>query len=527
MSAARNREIQNLQEIFREALTGHQEALRSTIKRLDHMGVAGKQSLYRIARQLLSSAETFGFPTIIAAASKMIASDEEMLKERAEELLVHVEDVIKDKSREKVQILVVEDERFNALFMKKILEHSNREVLIATSADEAEELLIANNVSLIVLDLILPDRDGRGLLVQWREGPETSGIPIVVTSGETASEVKTECYALGADLYVEKPIDPNSFSALIAAKLARFATTRQSHLDTLTGIPNRAYLRETFRRMASFSIRQKDCLSLGILDLDFFKRVNDTYGHLMGDEVLQRFAHILKDNLRQSDFVARWGGEEFVVLFPGTEPDSAITALENVLTKAAAETFYPDNHDPFHVTFSGGVIKVPSNMSLEDAVASADHYLYLAKASGRNQIKSPAQGGTTSGRHIVMGISNSEISEAVSKHFTDLGYGFHFFCKSSAVLDKARELADSSNGDGVIVFILETQLSGESGFDLLDKLRSIPQYKNSAILMLTGTEVEEDIAHGFEMGANDFISTPFSDMELISKITQYCKSDTE
>ncbi len=161
---------------------------------------------------------------------------------------------------------------------------------------------------------------------------------------------------------------------------------RQSSTDQLTGLLNRAAFRETFEHMARHCERAHESLTLAILDLDYFKEINDAHGHCAGDQVLTQFAAFLRTELRKSDTVARWGGEEFVVMFPNTDVRGAKHALEALLAelhedppKLASGTVIP-------ITFSAGLAAHVDGSTLDELTEVADRRLYVAKAAGRARV---------------------------------------------------------------------------------------------------------------------------------------------
>jgi diguanylate cyclase (GGDEF)-like protein len=251
---------------------------------------------------------------------------------------------------------------------------------------EAEGVLDDHDVSLVVLDLGLPDIDGRELLVRLKGRPGAAEIPVVVLTGKGGDMPRTECLALGAEAFFEKPFDPRSLSAAVSATLKRLTEiTLTSRLDPLTGLLNRAAFRDVYVRMQERASRSHEPLSVAILDLDSFKAVNDRHGHAMGDQVLQRTALVLTRFLRRSDAVARWGGEEFTLLLCA-DPEAACRAVEDALAGLRREEFAGAGGATFHVTFSAGVAPVHKTATLEEAIEVADRALYLAKAAGKDRV---------------------------------------------------------------------------------------------------------------------------------------------
>jgi len=169
--------------------------------------------------------------------------------------------------------------------------------------------------------------------------------------------------------------------ALQDVRELRRITTR----DVLTGLPNRMALAEAFGRERLQAERGRYSIALALLDFDRFKAINDSFGHPFGDTVLRRGASAIVEALRRGDIVARWGGEELLVLLPNTRLERARHAIESALAAVRGLEF-PVAHTTVRVTFSAGVIEGTSGESLEDLVARADAALYEAKRAGRNRV---------------------------------------------------------------------------------------------------------------------------------------------
>jgi diguanylate cyclase (GGDEF)-like protein len=158
--------------------------------------------------------------------------------------------------------------------------------------------------------------------------------------------------------------------------------------DGLTKLHTRKYLLEYSHREFSRVERYGEIFSIIMIDIDHFKYFNDTYGHIMGDEILKRLASLLKSNVRQGDVVARYGGEEFIVLLPGTDKDGATLTAEKLRTVVERELLINIvSNDTEIVTITAGVASYPTDgKTIEDIIATADRFLYLGKESGRNQV---------------------------------------------------------------------------------------------------------------------------------------------
>ncbi len=156
--------------------------------------------------------------------------------------------------------------------------------------------------------------------------------------------------------------------------------------DPLTGLYNRRYMESAMEREIVAAVRHVCPVSVVMADLDHFKRVNDEYGHLAGDEVLRLFGELIRQNARASDICCRYGGEEFLLVMPATGSDSAAGIAER-LRSAIEATAIPSAHQPFHITASFGVATFPSDGdNVDSLLSSADHALYAAKTRGRNRV---------------------------------------------------------------------------------------------------------------------------------------------
>lgn len=156
--------------------------------------------------------------------------------------------------------------------------------------------------------------------------------------------------------------------------------------DDLTGVFNRRKMIEILRREKALADRSGTAFSICLFDLDYFKHVNDTYGHLVGDEVLRTLTKEVQKELRASDSISRYGGEEFVVILSNTDLDGSLEYAERI-RKRTEEIVHPELHDHRNVTISIGVVSYTSDESIESLLARADKALYAAKANGRNRIE--------------------------------------------------------------------------------------------------------------------------------------------
>jgi diguanylate cyclase (GGDEF)-like protein len=281
-------------------------------------------------------------------------------------------------------ILLVDDDMDMELLVRAALEPWYR-VEVARGLDESERAIGNDNYACVLLDLALPDGDGCQVLEGLRK-PDSQNVPCLMLTASEEPYRLSEALALGADGFLVKPVSAGLIAAHVTRAIRRHETqSRRIHRDPLTGILNREGLEEAGVRALSFARRTDTPLALAVLDLDGFKRVNDTFGHLVGDQVLRAFSNVLKENLRREDLPARWGGDEFVVMFPNASKHGALRALHNVseILRGTCLPGIPEASD-LRIGFSSGVACLgTTTRTLQDLLRVADERMYANKVGSR------------------------------------------------------------------------------------------------------------------------------------------------
>ena len=305
-----------------------------------------------------------------------------------------------------LEVLVVEDSLTQALQLQFLLEAEGYQVTVAKDGVEGLEALDQGNFSIVITDWVMPKMDGIEFCRALRQQMSDGYIYVFLVTAKSSKEEIVKGLEGGADDYLVKPIEPAELMArLMTAK--RILTLEQTlkernreisrllNTDHLTKVFNRSYLDTQLTNECQKSLRYRRWLSVVLCDLDFFKRVNDNYGHQIGDEVLQKFAATIQENLRFGiDWIARYGGEEFVVVLPETDLEGARQVCERLRQAVAAFAVSDGSGGKFSITASFGVAVLPDSGLAEekitafDMVGLADRCLYEAKAAGRNRVVS-------------------------------------------------------------------------------------------------------------------------------------------
>jgi diguanylate cyclase (GGDEF)-like protein len=307
----------------------------------------------------------------------------------------------------KQRILVIDDDPEPARMLAVWFSGEPYEVIDAAGAYEGLRLAEQSGADLILLDLRMPDLDGLSVARRLREIDAMRDVPIVLLTACDDAEVKAEAFSVGADDYLVKPFECLEIDARIRAMLRRRAYLKklESEIETLathkdrlesllmvddkTGLYNFREFRHRLHEEWARAQRYGGPLSLVFLDLDHFKRINDTLGHQAGDVVLREFATLVAGGARANDLAARYGGEEFAVVLPHTDGPMAERVAERIRAAVAAFEFL-DGDPRARLTVSAGVATYPSSSdsirSVDDLVRQADRALYRAKDEGRNRV---------------------------------------------------------------------------------------------------------------------------------------------
>jgi diguanylate cyclase (GGDEF)-like protein len=504
--------MRELRAWYRNRLPTRIAALETALDGLCRQDVEAIDAVRRIAHQLRGSGGTYGFPEISRTARVVEEAPELQLAESLRTLLQTLRQAAESGSDDRAAILVVDDDADLANYMKTVLQGPGREIHVAHTGADALAMIEKQEISLVVLDLILPDTDGRNLLMKLREKLSTATIPVVVVTVKSAGQARAECLALGADEYLEKPLTPESLRNAVLGRLRVGSDiVREFRRDPLTGLPNRAAFHEAFDRARYVASVAGEPLSVALLDIDHFELVNNACGRAVGDQVLRCVASVIAKSLRGTDFVARWGGEEFAVMFPRSEPDQAVKAINRALEALREESFQVGDQRTLQITFSAGVAPVQDGQDTEQAMAEAERYLYLAKQSGLDRVVSPSDKVDAPRRRILLAEDDEMITVVVRQLLEREGYDVTTCTNGSAALRSIYENSYSM----VLSDILMPQLDG---FQLLQKVRELPESERIPVVMLTSMGKDQDVHRGFELGADDYIVKPFSSAELLSRV---------
>lgn len=291
----------------------------------------------------------------------------------------------------KETVLVIDDSPLICKIVEDILRTESLDIVKANTGEEGLNLAMELVPNLILLDLVLPKTDGFAICKQLKNTPSTANIPIMFITAKQDSEIIIQCFEYGGVDYIAKPFVPMELKARVMVHLENQRAknelnviikemTRMVNHDYLTKIYSRRYFTNKFKMQLDTS--QEDMV-IALGDIDNFKRVNDTYGHSVGDQVLNAVAGIMNNVCRENDIVARWGGEEFIIFFPNVTVDTAKIFIETIREKIAQHKIHCEEGF-FSVTITFGLVQISPNLTMEKNISFADSALYQGKESGKN-----------------------------------------------------------------------------------------------------------------------------------------------
>lgn len=300
----------------------------------------------------------------------------------------------------KIRVLLIEDDEEDYIITRNFLEELDDikcDLKWVSTFEDAIETIKQGGVDLCLLDYRLGEKDG--LQVMRDLAAEGCNFPVLFMTGQGHERIAVDAMKSGATDYLVKQhlskemLRRSILNALEQSELSKQLIEKRNELeqlattDSLTGLYNRRYIFDRLSQEIARSLRYGSPLCVAIIDLDNFKKINDTHGHIMGDVVIARASDILKENLRNSDIPGRYGGDEFCVILMESRLGGALKALHKIRKLMAKETFSTPRGDSFKLTCSIGIAQLIAGISdMTTFLNRADSAMYEAKAAGRNRI---------------------------------------------------------------------------------------------------------------------------------------------
>jgi two-component system, cell cycle response regulator len=291
-------------------------------------------------------------------------------------------------------ILIVDDDLSIRDAMNEFIEMSGYVSTVASSAEEALDVLATNSVEVVITDIMLPGMDGLALTDHIKRIGDSD---VIVMTGYSTDYSYEEAISKGASDFVFKPVRFEELLLRLKRVLKERSLNQErvrmldelkklSITDGLTQLYNSRHFYSQLKGEIERCNRYEHKLSLLLLDIDNFKEYNDSYGHLEGDKILVRLGHVIKSCLRKMDTAYRYGGEEFTIILPDTDGEEARTVAERLRTAVSSEDFTDGSRPDVRITISIGVTQYFQEEKIASFVQRADQAMYQSKQAGRNKV---------------------------------------------------------------------------------------------------------------------------------------------
>lgn len=467
----------------------------------------------REACQLAVTARLAGLPGVAQAAEKLASalpgSGMKDALARLESILATAESAPAPATS---TLLLVEHDGAARRFLAEALADLPVRILEAGSAAEARALLAHTPSPLILLDLARPASGGRELLRELAADPahESTSIVTLADAGTTGGE---ETLAEGASIFLYRPIEPGVLRRILAHQhaiaLARLAARR---IDPATGLASRAGFCEELERTVALTQRVNRPLSLALLELEGVEHVAAEHGQAAADALVGVAANILGGSLRTSDVLGRWSGHRFAAAFPNTSAAQARRAVEKVLAAAALATIEGRNGTAIPPRFHAGIAGVGPGTILEELVARAYRRLAQARQAGSGEIRVEPDDRGDYRMAVLVADSDPLTRDVIAHRFAREGYEVETCEDGLAAVESVL-----FGGTLHTFFVIDLHLPRINGLDLVRRLRAMSKHTRTPILLLAVAGQASRLSEGLQMGANDYMTKPFSPLELITR----------
>ena len=310
-----------------------------------------------------------------------------------------VEPMTKKIKQPLIKILICDDDPADRKLVRTYLQRITRREIVLLEAGHTEEIqnaLDKGRIDLVLMDNQMPGKSG----MEWlAEIAKRQLAPVVMLTGSGTEEIAAQAFQEGAVGYLPKgslsqkklsniiDVALDKWTQLQQARADREKLERLANFDSLTGLYNRRAILDKLHELINLVNRYKEDFSLSMLDIDHFKKVNDHYGHLTGDEVLEEIAVLIRRNIRETDIVGRYGGEEFIIILPKTNLSSAWVVAERLRSIIEKTEMKDSAGNAFTITVSQGLVGWERDEDAASLISRADEALYKAKEKGRNRVQ--------------------------------------------------------------------------------------------------------------------------------------------
>lgn len=448
----------------------------------------------------------------------------ELIENQLTDMLIDVKDIkLTDTDEEERvlhagKVLVVDDDVAMLDLVAELLKNQGYEVFITNNPNEAVDYLRTGTIDLALIDIIMPDKTGFDIYEEISRF--NNRVPVLFMTGLNSTDVRIEALKKGAEIYLQKPLDPDELIARVDGSIKKYRQIEaQDNKDELTKAFTRRHFIKNFETEKQKYMKTGEPFSVAFLDLDYFKSINDNYGHLFGDTVLVSFVEMINKHLSSESKVFRFGGDEFLVLFPNTTGSEAQLVMEEIRREVNELVFKPMQDEPeLNVSFSSGIAEFNESIRTKAALLEkADQALYLAKENGKNQIvvQNDLEGAL---RNKILVVDDELLlANIIKTRLGYLGYEVDYAKDGQEALGKLKQQTYD-------LILLDIMLPKVTGIEVLKTFKAENYQGNPKIVMISGKQSEATVLESLRLGADDFIKKPISLDVLEHKIKKILTS---
>ncbi|WLR52828.1 diguanylate cyclase [Bacillus tianshenii] len=485
--------------------------------------IVGLIGISQCAKDLLVKLEKIKTTSLSSKTASLLLSPLEACTNISEE---HTEPIAHLRTGEEPLIVLVDEDVTLLAYLKSEMEKQGWMVIATVNPHKALEAFYKMEPDCFITDINMALGANKSMFHLIQKKITEAFIPTIVMSSSDEEGFRKMCFKFGADDFIIKPFHLEEFLLRVEQKLKRREQVKHMLLiDEMTGIYNRKYLVEAFERSIQELERYTTPFSFALLDLDHFKKINDTYGHVTGDVVLKEFTKFISENCRHGDVLVRYGGEEFIMMLPKTTLSQAEVVVNRLLETFSKEIFTFER-ERFHVTFSAGLVEVTNPVKpWRYWLSLADDALYEGKRNGRNQVVVKNEHNNLSSNrpkvHMTIvendDLVSSILKSYVKKHFADeyVDLHVHTFKCAKQFLSQIKEDYHPH------LLIIDADMPHFDGYEALRMMSKENLLEQYTIVMLIDDQNKECIAKALRLGADDYLSKPFSIQDFHTRLKQY------
>lgn len=488
------------QDWIRRELGGRIDALEVALNSFTIDDTQSVESFRRVLRGLEAAARSAGLDDLANGTARVQAAEGPELENRAIGLIQLLRDEVRRAQPQRAKVMVVGSDKPLLPDLVSRLKTIGREAVVVGSAREAEITLHQHDIAFLLVDYVLPDRAIGEFVSTLRSRPLSAGLPCIVVSSKIA---RTEAAGLAEmlpdlDGFFGKPVNPDDIIAEVDKRLkASQVDLKAANRDPVTGLLNRAAFGDFFERISAEYRKQREPVAIAVMKIDRFNEINEQFGSETGDNVLRHFSGVLSRHFRATDIVSRFGGCEFMALFPGEDSHGASRALERIRQALVRHPFeFPGGRrEPLRLY--AGVSVMEDEANLGSVVDRTD----LKMHQSGSDTNSGAQNAAPKRKERIVLISGSDTTSRVLESML-LRESFDFQRHASLDGTAAQALGTARSH----IVIVDDPGNDPNFLDVLRRLREISRLNRTPILLLTTSEAQA--ARGHELGATDACLKP-------------------